>query len=80
MKKYRARWDIERYDQGKKYAHGSCWLTDDNHIHVDSEKAAVGSLTETVNRIAQMSLTEPRTVTNGTWVLERKHKGWIAVR
>ncbi len=43
-------------------------------------KAAVGTLGEIVNRIAQMSLNEPGTVTNGVWVLERKRKGWVAVQ
>ena len=72
MKKYRARWDSKNSDVAS-------WLTDDNHIHSFPEKAAVGSLSKIVNRVAQMSLAEPRTVTNGTWILERRRKDWIAV-
>ncbi len=78
MKKYRARWDYERWRNGKKLREGSCWLTDDDHIGCP-EDAAVGSLSETVNRIARMSLNEPRTVTGGIWVLESKRKSWIPI-
>ncbi len=73
MKKYRARWDSKNSDVAS-------WLTDDDHVDSFPEKAAVGSLNETVNRIAQMSLNEPGTVRNGTWVLECRRKDWIAVR
>ncbi len=78
MKKYRARWDYWKWQNGEKYDDGSCWLTDDNHIGSSTE-AAVGTLGETINRIARMSRNEPRTVTSGGWVLERKCKGWIPV-
>ena len=80
MRKYRARWDYWHWNKGKKCNEGSCWLTDDDHIHVSAARAAVGTLSETVNRIAQMSRCEPRTVTSGGWVLERKRKGWVAVQ
>ena len=73
MKKNRARWDSRNSDV-------KSWLTDDSRVHTFPEKAAVGSLAETVNRIAQMSLNEPRTVTNGTWVLERRRKKWMPAR
>jgi hypothetical protein len=79
MKKYRARWNSEKYVEGERCVGSDCWLTDDSHIHTLPKKAAVGSLGETVNRIAQMSLNEPRTVSHGRWTLEHKHKGWIAV-
>ncbi|KKN38015.1 hypothetical protein LCGC14_0757800 [marine sediment metagenome] len=80
MKKYRARWDHWYWHNGKKCGEGSSWLTDDQHVHFTPSEAAVGTLGETVNRIAQMSLNEPGTVTNGVWVLERKRKGWVAVQ
>ena len=79
MKKYRARWNSEKYVHGERCVGLDCWLTDDDHIHTSAAKAAVGTLSETVNRIALMSLNEPGTVSHGAWVLERKRKGWIAV-
>ncbi len=80
MKKYRARWDHWYWVNGKKCGEGSSWLTNNDHVHSCSAEAAVGTLSETVNRIARMSRNEPRTVTSGDWVLERKHKGWVAVQ
>ena len=72
MKKYRARWDSTN-------SNVASWLTDDNHIHSYPEKAVVGSLSKIVNRIAQMSLAEARTVTHGTWTLECRRREWTAV-
>ncbi len=48
--KYRARWD-----SNTKHGSGACWLTDADTICVYAREAVVGSLQETVNRIAQMS-------------------------
>ncbi len=74
MKKYRA-----RYDSPLPHATRS-WLTNTNHIHCDSEAAAVGPLNYVVNLIADMVKNEPKTVERGLWVIERKRDAWSEVQ
>lgn len=75
MKRYRA-----RYDSKGKHSTFPTWLTDDNHITTMPKDAALLPLKEIVNLIAQMALTEPSTVDNGEWVLERKQRRWDEIR
>ena len=69
MVKYRARFDGKAYD-------GPMWLTNDNTIS-DVDAAVVGSLNEIVNELVDMVRTEPDTVRDGKWTLERKRTGWV---
>ncbi|KKK88662.1 hypothetical protein LCGC14_2740880 [marine sediment metagenome] len=68
MAKYRARFDGEAYN-------GPMWLTDDNQIS-SVGAATVRSLNEIVNLLAKMARTNPDTVRNGAWTLERRQMKW----
>ena len=74
MKKYRARFDGE-----SPYSKLPMWLTSENTICVHHTEALEGSLTEIINRIADMARTEPRTVVNGKWTIEQEQRAWTEV-
>ncbi|KKL64103.1 hypothetical protein LCGC14_2168370, partial [marine sediment metagenome] len=65
------RFDGEAYD-------GPMWLVADNSISCVGA-AVTTSLSEIVARVVMMVKTNPDTVRDGEWTLERKRTGWVAV-
>ena len=74
MKKYRARFDGE-----SQYSKLPMWLTSENTVCVHHTEALEGSHSEIINRIAEMSRTEPRTVVGGKWTVELEEITWTEV-